>query len=461
MRSMSPKGLHRKALDNSTTFAEQETRQEIRSTVSQDLDTSPPLGLWLRAVRSFFKPYNYPLTETERAAMLTRDWRNELPIARQTLLRCSQLARDSIQDEGSDNASLENEVNLDFLATDATQTRPTSTPDNSSLTALAESLDDMRAVCEALLNADFVGFRAWTSVGKILARELERNGAMQATARATQHYMRAKLQLPLLTLTRSVRAPEALGGDMLRIFSELASLLEQLRVIETFLRRDQPLKQILPLFTLVHEEGRQLLLFIETRAMRTENLDETIFDAFDGTTYAIGMELRKVFTHELVGLSALRQSPAIYAKVENAHGLLRDSLQQSTVALAQVFDPTLDGTQLFNQFQTKLDQSLALRADLWALLQLVRRAEKERERYPVARLLEQLFEFREGSLRYLMYKDWEACERFIEEVSAARGAIELTPVLHRFGAYFETLHGQINMRAVLANHPFDYPTLES
>jgi hypothetical protein len=59
-----------------------------------------------------------------------------------------------------------------------------------------------------------------------------------------------------------------------------------------------------------------------------------------------------------------------------------------------------------------------------------------------------------------MFKDWEACERFIEEVGAARGAIELAPVLNRFSAYLETLLGQVNMRVVLADNPFDYPVPE-
>jgi hypothetical protein len=58
-----------------------------------------------------------------------------------------------------------------------------------------------------------------------------------------------------------------------------------------------------------------------------------------------------------------------------------------------------------------------------------------------------------------MYKDWEAFERFMAEVHAARGAVELTPVLHRFGTYLEALFGQINMRTVLADHPFDHPAL--
>ncbi len=58
-----------------------------------------------------------------------------------------------------------------------------------------------------------------------------------------------------------------------------------------------------------------------------------------------------------------------------------------------------------------------------------------------------------------MYKDWESFERFLAEVVAARGAVELTPVLHRFGTYLEALFGQINMRAVLAAQPFDYPAV--
>jgi hypothetical protein len=269
------------------------------------------------------------------------------------------------------------------------------------------------------------------------------------------------LQASLIALAQEAIKPGALGADMLVIFSDLARLLERLRFIEAALRKDSPLKSVLPLFTLVHEETRTLLKFIETRALRAEEIDESVFDTLDSSNYAVSMELRKVFAHELVGLSALRQAPQIYARVENAHGLLRDCFQQSTVALAQLFDPALDGARLFNAFQTKLEQSLALRRDVWVLLQLVRRAEKERELYPIARLLERLASFREGSLRYLMYKDWEACERFIEEVEAARGAVELAPVLHRFGTYLETLHGQVNMRAVLAEHPFDYPPLES
>jgi hypothetical protein len=95
-------------------------------------------------------------------------------------------------------------------------------------------------------------------------------------------------------------------------------------------------------------------------------------------------------------------------------------------------------------------------------LQLVRRCESETDSdTAVERLLKSLAQFSEGSLRYLMFKDWEACERFMEEIDASRSSVELAAVTHRFAAYLEALSSQVNMRAVLVNHPFDYPEAES
>jgi hypothetical protein len=423
------------------------------------------LGLRLRALLSFFRIRNHPFSETEQAEATARDWANELRISRRCLLQSAQLALSltALQNRSQGAKVLEGTGDLSLTdslapAEDSPVETEVSASTDAAL-ALAEMLANSCAMCEAMLEARAVSYHAWANLGKILERELERSDLAQRLMSASDYYAAAGLQAPLLNITRDSVMASTQATDLRAIFTSLARMLQRLRFIEGVLRRDQPLKTLLPVFTLVHEEARALLQFIETRAMRNDELGEAVFDTLDGTNYAISMELRKVFAHELVGLSALRQPPAIYAKVENAYGLLRDCFQQSTVALAQLFDPLMEGAQLFDTFQTKLQQSLALRRDLWTILLLVRRAEKERDQRPVAPLLERLAEFREGSLRYLMYKDWEACERFMEEVAAARGAVELSPVLHRFGAYLETLHGQVNMRAVLANHPFDYPEL--
>jgi len=59
-----------------------------------------------------------------------------------------------------------------------------------------------------------------------------------------------------------------------------------------------------------------------------------------------------------------------------------------------------------------------------------------------------------------MYKDWEPLERFQEEIESAHMAAQLEQTLHRFEAFLETLFGQVNMRVILAAHPFDATSVE-
>lgn len=421
------------------------------------------ISTWMRALRSFFTLCNQPFPEANQASMMTHDWAHELRIVRGTLLRCSQIVFSSVHYEKSDKTIFD-ETEMDVAIAPHTSSSSLEEVEtgvkDSSLLTLAATLGDGCASCQSLLALRHVSLHDWVNLGQWLERNL--NG-LEETNLAAQLYSRQELlNIPasLLKLTREAVKPAALGADMLSIFSSLFRLLDYLRIVETFLLQDQPLKQALPIFTLVHEEARSLVEFIETRALRAEAMEKSVFDTLDSTNYAIRMELRKVFAYELLGISSLQKAPVIYIKVENAHGLLRDSFQQSVVALAQVFNPVLDGGQLFDAFQTKLEQSLALRRDLWTLLQLVRRSENEPGHEAIKSLTKSLALFREGSLRYLMFKDWESFERFMEEVDAARGTDEFAAVLHRFTAYLEALSSQVNMRAVLVNHPFDYPEME-
>lgn len=424
------------------------------------------LGLWLRALESFCQIRNHPATPDQTDGV-ARDWASETRIARRALLRSIQLAHSLLNPYGAQDDAL-SELEETTVA-GAILAPPTERFDRDiladaadrSFLKLAEALKDALAICDALLEKPAVNLHEWASFGKMLTRQLELLEAARALKRAEHHYSTSRLQDALVTLTKRDAVPVALGPDLLIIFTELARLLRRVEFIEDALKRDQPLKQTLPLFALTHEGGRSLVEFIEGCIARADKSDQAVIDALDATNYAITMELRKVYTKELVGLSELRQAPPIYARVEIAHGLLKNCFEQSTIGLAQSFDPTLTGSHLFDSLQVKLEQSLALRRDLWLLLQLIQRAEKERDQHPISQLVESLNAFQDGSLHYLMYKDWEACERFIEEVSAARGAIELTPVLHRFGAYLETLFNQVSMRTVLADHAFDYPSLEN
>jgi hypothetical protein len=437
----------------------------LLETTGQEPSLTNVSGLYthLSALRSFFNVRNHPIPEVEFAEVANRDWTAEMHIASAAVLECVQFTLSEInfaEKTNSTEAGKGGEAN-EFAAWCASENdeRDDIAERHTLLCDVADLLCGMNSLLEKELQGGKVDLYAFSSFRTIVDRpldDLKRKGFL-----GTDEAMPGTDLLKRVALTgKALDIDEQHAHDVSRVIAGLCRLLYLLKTVEEALGVDVPLKKTLPFFALVHEEARELLTLVERTARLAESVNEDLFNALDGMKFAVSMELRKVFSFELVGLSSLRQAPSIYARVENSHGLLRDSFQQSIVGLAQLFNPEISGVSLFNAFQTKFQQSISLRNDLWALLQLVRRAEKERDLYPIARLIESLNAFRDGSLRYLMFKDWEACERFIEEVGASRGAIELAPVLNRFSAYLETLHGQVNMRAVLAEHPFEYPARE-
>jgi hypothetical protein len=424
------------------------------------------LDVWLRSLRCFFRVFNHSsLFGLNKTDLITREWSGELRIARSSLLLCSRFALQLIDTNNSDRTifdETDGDVPRETSSSAVGHTsRITSEAWSSPFTGLVKALGDTAAFCESLLASSPISLEQWVNLGDYLEQKLDRLRDTQSGAQVDAIRIAGNLPEQFLSITQTIAEPASLGADMLHIFSALFRLLDRLQVVENLLRHDQPLKQTLPIFALVNDEARSLIEFIETRTLRADGLPGVVSDALDSTNYAISMELRKVFSSELEGLGAIRNASNIYSRIECAHGLLRNSFQQSVIGLAQVFNPEIDGSQLFLNYQTRLEQSLILRGDLWALLQLAKRAEKEREVFPVERLKGALASFREGSLRFLMYKDWEACERFIDEIGAARGAVRLEHVSHRLAAYLEALFSQINMRAVLASYPFDYPALEN
>ena len=147
---------------------------------------------------------------------------------------------------------------------------------------------------------------------------------------------------------------------------------------------------------------------------------------------------------------------SVFARIETAYSLLLDSFQQILLDLARSVDPEVTLFDFFPRFQIKLDQSLILREHLWQILKAVRAAEDAPEKANVDHLKQELADFVTITIRFLHYKDEETFERFSEEVHAGRDKKDLVPILHRFGAYLETLFGQVCMRGVLADHPFQH-----
>ncbi|HET6976979.1 MAG TPA: hypothetical protein VFI24_11685 [Pyrinomonadaceae bacterium] len=248
---------------------------------------------------------------------------------------------------------------------------------------------------------------------------------------------------------------ETLLREMLRFFDWLARIENNLQKLDTLL-------ESLSLLEVLEFGARSLTDYIDTRAITVARGNERLTDVLEGISYGITHDLRRVFERELVRGVTEQSIPIVYGKIMHAHGLLTNCFQQSTITILQVFKPTIDGSKLFNDVELRLNQSLTLCKDLSSLMRFVRLAQAKGDPDVLRSVTARILEFRDGSMQYLMYKDWRGYESLaLEVITAIENNLDPKPLLHRFICYLEVLYGHVKMRAVLADEfPFSGKELE-
>ena len=268
---------------------------------------------------------------------------------------------------------------------------------------------------------------------------------------ATQKEVQANLHNEIDSVLRSITNPElhelsaTILREMLRFFDWLARIENNLQKLDTLL-------ESLSLLEVLEFEARSLTDYIETRAIPLGKNHERLGDVLDGISYGINHDLRRIFERELVRGVTEQSIPIVYGKILHAHGLLTNCFQQSTITLLQVFNPGLDASKLFNDYELRLQQSLILCKDLSSLMRFVRLAQAKDDPDVLRSVTARILEFRDGSMQYLMYKDWRGYESLaLEVITAVENNLDPKPLLHRFICYLEVLYGHVKMRAVLAD----------
>lgn len=421
----------------------------------EELGATLELGVLLCSLRGYMNLGNHPLTEVERDEILSRNFHCEMSITRETLWRTLQalagLAESghAARPEHAESSSVQSRIE-----------RPMgkASDEANGTDDLAAGLRESARVCGLLLEKSHLDFGVWASLSEHLDERIAKSETATRIMAKARSALAGELDAHTFAATAQL-AVEDLREDVIKILTGLKRQLGFLHFVERSLKFEGHLKYLIPVFALVHEETLCLLEFIEERTLRIGGADRETAEMLDGTAYALRMELRKAFEHELSGLCVQRQPSHVVARIESANGLLRNSFQQSVVALVQTFDPSVRGEMLFPSFQTRLEQSLKLRGDLWELIRFVRENSKGATLEMRQDILAPFHSFRDGSLLYLMYKDCEPFEKLTDELESAQSVSKLIDVLHRFDAFLETLIGQVNMRAALSGHPFNPKSL--
>jgi hypothetical protein len=271
----------------------------------------------------------------------------------------------------------------------------------------------------------------------------------------TQREVQANLQTAIEQALNSIQEP-AVRSVTQTILSEMLRFFDWLDRIENNLQKLDTLQESLSLMEVVEFEARSLLDFIDNKAMKAAAGNERLREVLDGITYGISHDLRRIFERELVRGVTEHSIPIVYGKILHAHGLLTNCFQQSTITLLQVFIPGLDATSLFNDIEARLKQSLVLCKDLSSLMRFVRLSQANSDANVLRTVVDRILEFRDGSMHYLMYKDWRGYESLaLEVITAIENNLDPKPLLHRFLCFLELLYSHVKMRAVLAeNFPY-------
>lgn len=419
----------------------------------QKIDCVFELEMWIKSLDRFFRTKNQPSHDGEIKHFLLKDFREELAVVRDVILRMSSLANEIMTQERSNllqfDRYLSNYLKRDYVMDDfCNRLLIQPTPDDS-LALLLDSLADLRSMIDELVKLPEVTFQTFTTIGKLINREIKqcRYIEMLVAFKFKVHFDR--VENPSIAALIKKISNEGLRQDVAKVFLELFRLLRYLEFIEKDLTFDRPLKNSLLIFSLINSELRILFDFLETRICKHPDVSAPVAESLDATVFALSQEIKKVFSHELVGLVYLRQAPPIYAKVENSHGLLKNSLQQSIVQISQAFDSNFDGRKIFSALVTRLEQSKKLLSEIASLSASIASFERIQDHQALPSLLKTFDTFRENSLKYLMYKDWEEYENFLEEIRTSKTPESLRFTLHRFHVFLEALSGEVGKRSVL------------
>jgi hypothetical protein len=392
------------------------------------------LGAWIAGLESFLSGSG--LTLGDRGAVPTFDDRiRELRIARGALQRCSRLAF---------RLMMSNEAADDLSGTDITV---------SEIHELAASLRDPLLLAESLNRSERLNLSEWQAWSTVLLDKFAEAPVFAKLIALTENGGEDTLPVALRSLIALSRSSET-RAEYEAILPRFARILRLLNIIGTMLKADEPLKPALIIFSKVSEQTQELISYLNHRIERSGGDDSDLIGALDGASYTASIELKKVVNQELSGITSIRPATTVYARTESAHALLTESFQHILTGFARQFDPHIDAFALFPAFGEKLERSLKLRDELYTILSLVQTAEKTPDKRNTTALNNALMKYVDEALGFLYYKDTETFERFVEEILVTRQKKDLVPILHRFGAYLETLFAQVNMRAVLEKHPF-------
>ena len=416
------------------------------------------MEMWLTSFERFFRIKNQPLSDRETRQLALRNWSEELRLVDNVILRVVHLCS-AILTEEQVNLTRFDQYLEGYLKKDDNVVDPyieklvrQQTPE-AGLTLLREAFEDLHLVLNDLVKQSRIPYATFTAVGKMIYREIRRSTLLSLIIDKKFKPIHDRITNPAIAAVVRGIPDEAERKHAAKVFLEYFRLLHYLEYADPELTDEETLKNTILIFSLITSETRLLLSFVERRAMKGLGPDRPLFQLYDSFVYCIPLELKKVINTELLDISVARQAESIRSRVENSHGILKDCFQQAVVQLAQVFDPVVQGSDIFPDFTAKLDQSIKLRDGLAVLIKAIRDFQGAKDEPAALQMKEHISDFYDDSIKFLMYRDWSGFELFYIEILKCTSMPSLMQIAHRFDTFLMTLFREVQKRSILQEFP--------
>jgi hypothetical protein len=407
------------------------------------------LETWLKSLRSFFDFRHFPLGEIEKAGLLQRDFAPEMRLACKAIEMSERCASNLIQIGRSVPVSFERYRQFhirkgkspDFQV--GRKLEPSSPAD--SLAKLIESLNDFRVMLEAL-GREKVTAQLFLAAGRSLCRDLKncRHVDILMTQRFRPEYDQVQNAAAAGTL-RSI-PDERVRCDVTISLLHAHRLLRYLKVVAQEIGTDRPVRHVLVIYSLVHEECIQLADHLKNHLQKRREAGPDLRNISEYLACSLFSESKRLLDRILAGVSRNSDLGAVHSSLESGCELMRNSMQSCILGLLLACNPDLDPSALFPPRPERIQESEKVRRDLWQLRQSIKSMLDRREELESHRIVEQISLLGETSLRYLMSRDWEEFERFSDAVVTGRDRSEIRALLRNFITTLENLIGDISLR---------------
>lgn len=412
------------------------------------------LGMWLKGLNTFFNIDNHSLSEEKRNRLASKNFLEETRVLKAVSIRIKKLLSSILGEKKSNMIKFLNyiEHNLTKHTEIEEHNRNKFELDDftSAFNRLHTTMTDIAQIIGELQKLGNISNRTFDSLGSIVRREVVKNPEIHPLIDHSfvPEYDRIKNE-KIVNTVKNIE-DKTLRLAVARMFLEFFRLLRYLKCVDIDIEGESdPKKYGIVIFTLIHSEAEALRKFIENHLLNELSSYEELKDILEATVFSMDMEMKKVYNFELIDVLSLEESSFIYAKFENSKGILKEHFQQSVVNLVSYFEEDISGADVFKDYITKLEQSKKLLESLEKLLDEVRRYQETQS--DIDSLMDEALKFKESSLKYLMYKDWQNFEDFIDNVITTMSDNKLEKVLSDFEAYLEAILKEVKKRNVLQN----------